>query len=455
MKIIDKPTEYFSQIWPKQPIEADTVYRPIKYLRKINSEDGTVVFNILSGEIILLEKGEENILCPTGNTSDETTKMLIEKWFLVPEGTKDFEISDKLTWLIENLNSIYTSPKISSFVILPTTDCNARCFYCYELGRSRINMSMDTAKDVLYYIMRKKSDGEIKLQWFGGEPLYNVKVIDFICTELEKKGVAFKSHMVSNGYLFDPEMIKRAKELWKLKKVQITIDGTKDVYNRVKAYIHKDCENPFERVLTNIEGLLNNEIQVHIRMNMDMHNIDDLYELSDYLTERFKGHNNYFMYPHLLYDSGKKVTANRDEDYLKSKYYELKSKLNRLDPRKPEYFSITHFKSRCMADTDTTVMILPEGQLGKCEHNTEDQFIGSIYDETLDLKKIREFKRLAPQLKKCDLCDMRPACIHLTCCPNHKNESCNELDKQIKEQNLDMLVMKVYNFKTKNQQEGK
>ena len=455
MRIIDKPTEYFLKIWPEQPIKENTAYRPLKYLRKIKAGDETVVFNILSGEIISLEKGEEGILCSTGDISDENTKLLIKKWFLVPEGTDDSEISDKLTWLIENLNSIYTAPRINTFVILPTTDCNARCFYCYELGRSRINMTMDTAKDVLEFIMRKKSDGDIKLQWFGGEPLYNVKVIDYLCTELEKNGVKFKSHMVTNGYLFDPEMIARARELWKLKKVQITIDGTKDVYNRVKAYIHKDCENPFERVLTNIEGLLKNKIQVHIRMNMDMHNIDDLYELSDYLTDRFKGYDNYFMYPHLLYDTGKKIIAGRDEDYLKRKYYELKSKLDRIDPRKPEYFAITHFKTRCMADTDTTVMILPEGQLGKCEHNTEDQFIGSIYDEKLDLKKLREFKRLAPQLKKCDLCELKPACVHLTCCPNHKNESCGELDKKIKEQNLDMLVMKLYNFKAKNSQERK
>lgn len=453
MRIIDKPTDYFLKIWPEQPIKENTVYRPLKYLRKIKAGDETVVFNILSGEIILLEKGEEGLLCPTGDISGENTKLLIKKWFLVPEGTDDSEISDKLTWLIENLNSIYTAPRINTFVILPTTDCNARCFYCYELGRSRINMTMETAKDVVDYIMRKKSDGEIKLHWFGGEPLYNVKVIDYICQEFENKGVKFKSHMVSNGYLFDPQMIERAKKLWRLQKVQITIDGTQEIYNRTKAYIDKDCDNPFEKVLKNIEGLLGNGIQVHIRMNMDMHNIDDLYKLSDYLTDRLKGYDNYFMYPHLLYDSGKKIMKNRDEEYLKQKFYGLKAKLEKKDPRKPEYFEITHFKTRCMADTDTTVMILPEGQLGKCEHNTEDQFIGSIYSDKLDMKKIREFKRLAPQLKKCDLCELKPACVHLTCCPNHKNESCDELDKKIKEQNLDMLVMKLYNFKAKNSQE--
>ena len=36
--------------------------------------------------------------------------------------------------------------------------------------------------------------------------------------------------MVSNGYLLNSEMILRAVEQWKLREIQITLDGTEEKY---------------------------------------------------------------------------------------------------------------------------------------------------------------------------------------------------------------------------------
>lgn len=55
--------------------------------------------------------------------------------------------------------------KTKSYTILTTTDCNARCFYCYELGRSRIPMSEQTAHEIADYISAPK----VNIHWFGGE----------------------------------------------------------------------------------------------------------------------------------------------------------------------------------------------------------------------------------------------------------------------------------------------
>lgn len=452
MQIIDPQSDFILKAWAKQPFKENAQYRPLKYIRQMLVKEGLLVFNVLTGEMILLDENEKDLFEKKSNASTDLAKKLIEKWFLVPEDTIDSDISKQMIALFQSINSIYSEPKLNSFIILPTTDCNARCFYCYELGRSRKWMTEKTAKDVVDYIIRRKTDGEIKIHWFGGEPLYNVKIIDFISEELKNKGVQFYSHMISNGYLFDTEMIVRAKELWNLKKIQITIDGTEDVYNRVKAYIYKDCASPFDRVLNNVEQLLNNNINVQIRLNMDMHNIDDLFELSNYLLERFKGNKNLFIYPHLLYDCGKKIVNNRNDDYLNTKFIELKNLLDKNDHREQKYVKIVRFKNHCMADTDTSIMILPEGQLGKCEHCTEDNFIGSIYDEKIDIAKLNLFKKMAVPFKKCDDCEMRHACVSLECCPEHAR-ACTPTDKAMKENALDNLIKYIYYYKTRKQDE--
>jgi hypothetical protein len=106
--------------------------------------------------------------------------------------------------------------------------------------------------------------------------------------------------MTSNGYLFDAETVQRAKELWQLKNVQITLDGREKTYNLVKRYIY-DNVNAFERVLKNIELLTAAGIHVAIRLNVDKHNIEEMLLLLPLLHERF-GDNKYLsVYSHELF----------------------------------------------------------------------------------------------------------------------------------------------------------
>lgn len=106
---------------------------------------------------------------------------------------------------------------ITNYVIFTTTDCNARCFYCYELGRSRIPMSVETAHKAADYISAHCGGENVSIQWFGGEPLFNKNIIDIISSDLAAKGVEYTSIMISNGYLFDDATVKQAVKLWKLK----------------------------------------------------------------------------------------------------------------------------------------------------------------------------------------------------------------------------------------------
>ena len=61
--------------------------------------------------------------------------------------------------------------------------------------------------------------------------------------------------MISNGYLFDDTIIEKSVNDWNLNSVQVTLDGTEEVYNKIKSYICHDLISPFMRVIENIEKI--------------------------------------------------------------------------------------------------------------------------------------------------------------------------------------------------------
>jgi radical SAM protein with 4Fe4S-binding SPASM domain len=173
-----------------------------------------------------------------------------------------------------------------SIEILTTTDCNARCFYCYQHGIAKEHMSIETADKIVQYILKNYNGREVALKWFGGEPLYNASIINHICRELQKRDIQYSSRMITNAYLVNT-YIDEIKGLWNLRAVQVTLDAVCDEYNKVKNYIYDPAENSFERIITNIELLLDAGVTVTIRINFDPSKIDDTIRTVKYVHRRF------------------------------------------------------------------------------------------------------------------------------------------------------------------------
>ena len=90
---------------------------------------------------------------------------------------------------------------------------------------------------------------------------------------LTEAGADFWSSMVTNAYLFDPEVIARAVSFWRLRQINVTLDGVGETYDRIKAF--KGVETgAFERVTENIRRLSEAGVRVTIRMNYDLHNLE-------------------------------------------------------------------------------------------------------------------------------------------------------------------------------------
>lgn len=431
MNTIIEKNSFVLNILGEPIIDKNTKYRLSKYSMILNYKNTALIYNTMTKELAELDTEEAKLLLSDNRfVANDILFPLIKNWFLVAENVNEKLLNDQLV-VIAKLR--VKCDAITNFVIFPTTDCNARCFYCFEKGYKRLNMSEHTAVDVANYIIKVSKGKRIKLNWFGGEPLFNSDAIDTICSSLMSKNIDYFSHMVSNGYLFDDETIQKSKQIWKLKSVQITLDGSETIYNKTKAYIYKNVESPFKTVYRNIGKLLLNDIRVKIRLNMDMHNIEDLYELIDMLYNDYRHFENLTIYPAILFEEiggDKKRRNDIERELVYSAYLDLclylldKGLLNILPLSR---VIRTH---RCMADNDASVEILPNGNLGKCEHYTDCEIFGSIYNDEKDNDLIDSWKVLRKEIEFCSECIHYPNCIKLEKCKNGTPSECIDLERQ-------------------------
>ena len=406
MKTIVPPINIVDKIYQRQDRKDGVAYIRSHFCLSLSCEDGTLLYHTLTGEMVLLGLDE---------AEDASNEQLIRHRFYVPEGFDEY----KHTQQIRSAASMLKKEKSrSSFLIPTTTDCNARCYYCFELGTKRLGMTAETAKDAASYMIRVSGEEELKITWFGGEPLYNRQAIDCICAELKKAGKPFRSVMISNGYYLDEETARTAVRDWNLDLVQITLDGTKEIYQLTKAYVERDT-NAFDRVIENIRRASEAGIAIHIRLNMDARNADDLYRLTDELKERLNGCRKITAWCELLREYTGRIGRFSSEEEAAETCIRLQQKLDAQWPRKKEGLPRSMVANCCIADNDSCETILPDGTVGKCDRIDYRDTIGDIWSADVDMDEVNAWKERVT-FPECRTCPMFPQCIILKRCKGMK-----------------------------------
>lgn len=410
MEQIIKPNGAIMEILGKAK-SAASGYRLIKYCVSAQVEEGTLLFNLLTREMVLLT--------PEEYAGAIESDYLRQQWFVIPKELDEKKNVGLVRWICAN--SCKKKEHITGYTILTTTDCNARCFYCYESGCSRVTMTEETAVKTANYIKDHCGGQKVTLTWFGGEPLVNYSVIDLICERLRAEGIEYESLMISNGYLFGDEIVEKAMNSWNLKKTQITLDGTEQVYNRSKAFVYKEG-SAYQVVLGNIARLLKAGIDVNIRLNTDFYNVDDLMVLADELVERFPDQKGLHVYTHLIFNGD----TPWDERYTLEQWNRLYDAQKRLGDKllangltAMKYYGVRRKLPtvQCMADSDEAVVITPSGHIGRCEHFSESELVGHIDSDVYDQSVLNSWKTREQEIPECDDCFYYPECIRLKKCP--------------------------------------
>lgn len=134
MKIILQPSGNIMKILGKAK-PAEYGLRWMYYVVTQPVDGGVLVFHTLTRAMFLLT--------PEEYTAPDALPELRDGWFRVPQEMDDQKYADHVRFIRRTMQK--KPEHITNYVIFTTTDCNARCFYCYELGRSRIPMSVETA----------------------------------------------------------------------------------------------------------------------------------------------------------------------------------------------------------------------------------------------------------------------------------------------------------------------
>lgn len=353
------------------------------YIKKL-SDKRTLIWNTYTGSLFVLDENEYyELINFSGDTFNKHLSIYLKSGVLLENKNRNCQI-DFITSLRKK---IYTEHDEINFRILPTSSCNARCPYCYEKNASSINMNDTIADNVVSFVTkRSKKFKHINIFWFGGEPLLRPNIITRITNKLldSNSNKEFYFDMTTNGILFDKKMSTLAKNVWHISEVQISLDGTADLYRSTKNYI--GIINPFNIILDNISNLIEVGIHVIIRLNVSKNNVTDLISLIHLLYKIFRNNIDVYAYPlfptkfyneqiintiEMTAVMGDILSALKECGYI-SKVIEFKQPIS----------------CSCTSVLPNNFVILPNGNLVKCTSEMDSNYVlGNIIDGLINKER--------------------------------------------------------------------
>jgi uncharacterized protein len=339
---------------------------------------------------------------------------------------------DETNKFIEKAKCAKQDSQLLYLRIYTTTACNARCVYCYEKNVEVSEMSFATADKVVGFIESKYTgQREICIEWFGGEPLLNINIMDYISLRVkefsERMGCKYWARIVSNGSKLDSVSEEKYKA-WNISHIQVTIDGTKSLYEQVKNY--KDGTT-FEKVINNLLYIQKLGIKITIRINYSNDSILDCISLIRYLD-------NIFIDKKKIRVSWKRIMYSDSDNSLKFTYETDKLLFDeclKCGFIKNVERTINTRYIGCVAVNHSAYMIMPSGSVGKCSQAMADKdYLGNI-NVGFELESADKWKDYELD-EKCVVCNMLPLCNGGCLYERMKGKECCMISGKMVEQKL-------------------
>lgn len=356
-------------------------YKYSKYNHHGQLEDGSVlVYNLFSSAVAVLSQEEfQQISNPTLMHNPELYETAASQGFLVPAD------EDETAKLLSLRNTNNFNDKRAGFQILPTTSCNARCFYCYEQDFQPSTMTKETADAVVSFLLDYCENMEdVTVAWFGGEPFVCEGLMDYISSKLipalEARGTRYQANVITNASLISTQNIEKIVAQYRISNVQITLDGRGEEHTRRKKYL--DPAVTYEKIIDTIALLTRHQVHVMVRLNLDRNNLESCIGAIEDLAN--SGADQDYLWPYgapLYSDCG--GTHCLREGELNAAFEKLYRKL--IDCgyiRSIDGLPMNFANAACCAKILNNFVISPNGELSKCEHllNVPEEVIGSVFD---------------------------------------------------------------------------
>lgn len=352
------------------------------------TKSGYIVYNTLYNTLVRLSESEFDYYNMKRKCNKNLEKIFCENGLWVDDDNDEAAKYIRYSYLLNKYKS--TDPELT---ITTTMKCNARCFYCYEHSCNNSNsMSIETMNEIIKFIKALEVKDSVHINWFGGEPLLNTEIMDKFSKGLQENNINYTASIITNGSLVTDEIINRMNDLWNISVVQVTIDGTENVYYNRKQFM--DNNGDYFDLLWKIKNIADTGIQVNIRINIDNDNVDDVYYLVDELETFFGQNDKISYYPAFLSGVKNPVLANEKKEIIKNIYKNVndKRKLTILE----KLYSDPKVNS-CMMSNVNSFAIDVSGNIYKCE-----RYVGNQKKSIHNLTKNSDASVLKDLLKNID-----------------------------------------------------
>lgn len=246
-----------------------------------NGED-TVLYNTLSGAMTLLTHDEYEQYrafeddCFESDASS-LRKVLADEGFLLDD--PDFEV-ELMRYQFEQTKF---NSRVFELYVMPTLDCNFSCVYCYE-GKRHGRMTVEVQDALVRFVKdqyREAPYKELKIVWYGGEPLLCVDIIErlseFFISFCDEKGIEYYASVISNMSLATEDMQKRL-ERCRVWCMMATLDGIGETHERTR----RSCNGKpsYDLITEHIEGCVEKGMCIDLRCVVCKDNLASCLELS-------------------------------------------------------------------------------------------------------------------------------------------------------------------------------
>lgn len=378
----------------------ETKISKFNYIR--NDKKGYLIYNTLYNSLVRLSPLEYEKLLGKKKTGKELRKNFKKHGLIIAEKLDEMDIYNQWCSLQRKVDRPYISINITA-----TMKCNARCYYCYESGVKHSDFEEKQLFLLIKFLKeRVRENDTLLLNWFGGEPLMNKKVLNFVSNELKRYGISFCSYIITNGSLINKKMVTTDFIRWNVKDVQITLDGLGETYEKRKAYIDQK-RNIFLRILQKIELVAKNGVRVHIRLNVDRRNKIEILDLLKLLNTNFGQLNEVTWYPAFLTGIGDDLTEDEKVSFVKDMLYITQNPAKMNIGRR--LYSMPKIRA-CMRNDPKSFSIDVFGHVYSCEHlvGRKEKFIGTLkeFDDQKNLCRTNVTLR-----EECKKCVFLPKCM--------------------------------------------
>lgn len=115
-------------------------YKESRYNHSGMVGDQVFLYNLVTSSVAVIGKSEYAQVKDCVFSDSDLMRTSVENGFIVPADEDEVE----KVLAIQRMNNYST--RFAGFQILPTTACNARCFYCYEQSYKPVCMKSGVAE---------------------------------------------------------------------------------------------------------------------------------------------------------------------------------------------------------------------------------------------------------------------------------------------------------------------